>query len=78
MLSCGYSIFPGTGHIGAAVSILRGDNINGVVRFVQVNEILLLHLTVIINQISRVTYGKDLLINMQKLVFGSYLPDFTL
>ena len=25
----------------------------------------------------QVTYGKDLLINMQKLLFGAYLPDFT-
>ena len=27
--------------------------------------------------ISQVTYGKDLLINMQKLVFRAYLLDFT-
>ena len=27
--------------------------------------------------LSRVTYGKGLIINMQKLVFGGYLPDFT-
>ena len=26
---------------------------------------------------SQVTYGKGLLINMQKLVLGPYLPDFT-
>ena len=26
---------------------------------------------------TRVTYGKGLLVNMQKLFFGAYLPDFT-
>ena len=26
---------------------------------------------------TQVTYGKGLLINMQKLVLGAYLPDFT-
>ena len=27
--------------------------------------------------VTQVTYGKGLLINMQKLVLGAYLPDFT-
>ena len=27
--------------------------------------------------VAQVTYGKGLLINMQKLVFEAYLPDFT-
>ena len=29
------------------------------------------------DQPTQVIYGKGLLINMQKLVFGAYLPDFT-